>query len=458
MAGNTRMHESQLLGPAEVAAPLPRVTRSSRAHRPRKPMAFAIGSRRLDMSGYAQHAVLAAVVMTTFLACRLSEVLPGSHLLRPVLTSTIICAVYMYQRTRRDILLRTLRHPVSLALMAYLFIATVGVPFALLRSAAFGALSTIAFCGLLTISIMLVPPTVQSLDKFTRWTVLAAGMVSASWVAGGGTKSAGRLTSAGSYDPNDLAAMMCLFLPLAMGMAFRGKFLWRVVGAGGAAVFATIIVLSSSRGGLVAFGVIVLTFLFTMKPSRAVVTVMLAGPLLIGIWTIAPAQFKSRASTLENVDEDYNVTLQTGRIAIWKRGWMHFKSAPILGVGAGNYSVAEGNFFQSTNTVAAYFTAHNTYIQAFVEFGFFGGCAVCFLVFYAIGGAYRAARRSYNGVDNPFHRPEYLSAMTGYFSAAFFLSHAFVYLLFAAVGIGTLVRQVQIAVMRADRRFQIASP
>ena len=418
---------------------------------PARPAWFA---RKLIAQGYAQYGAIAATILSLFLAIRFSEIVPGSAPLRPVISSTILCVGYLLTQTRFDITERTAKDPMMVALYVYGFAAVIGVPFALVKSEAFNALPTLLYGVLLTISILLIPPTQKALDRFTTGNVLAAQLVSMVWIVIGQDKrGSGRLTSGGSYDPNDLGAMMCLFLPLALGMIVRGPVWSRLLGAGSAFTFILMIVQTSSRGALVGFGIVMLTLVLTMKPSRAVVTLIVVVPLLIGGWAIAPQQFKDRASTLQTVGEDYNATTETGRIAIWKRSWMHFSASPIVGVGVGNYAYAEGNYFQARGTTAAWFTAHNTYIQAFVEFGFFGGCALLFAISRAFRGAWQAARWSIDGRPNPLHRPEYLAALTGYFSAVFFLSHAINYLLFAALGIGLFIRNVHRASTGAAARI-----
>ncbi len=399
--------------------------------------------------GYAKYAVAAASVLTLLLAIRVSEIVPGASAVRPVVVASLISGYYFLTKTRKDVLLGTLRDPVVVVVALYGLIAMAGVPFALMGSLALKNLTAMLFGFILTISILLMPPTLKALERYTLTMVGGAMIVSGMWLVIGRAKAGGRLTSSGSYDPNDLASMMCLFLPLALGMIFRGSIFQRLVGLMSAGIFVVLLVLTSSRGGIIGFAVIMLTFMFVLRPTRAVVATIFVGPLILIGFSMTPESFRKRATSLTNVEDDYNMTLETGRIAIWKRGWMHFKGAPLLGVGIGNYSVAEGNFFQSTNKVAAYFTAHNTYIQAFVELGFFGGCALLWLVYSTVKGTWAASRSMYNGIPNPAYRPEYIASMTGYFSCAFFLSHAFVYLLFAAIGIGIFVRNVQSAAVGA---------
>jgi O-antigen ligase len=386
--------------------------------------------------------VAVALLLSTFLALRLSELIPGIQYIRPVLVSTAVSVVYLWSKTRVDVMSRTLRDGMTSLMLAYILIAVVGVPFALYRSSALGGISGLVFGGILTLAICLVPPTMQALEAFTRIIVLLALTVTAVWVLQGAQIAGTRMTSSGSYDPNDLAAMICLFLPLALAMIFRGTWNWRVVGAVASAVFLFTIIRTSSRGGLVASGAIALTFLFTLKPSQSLRMIALGIPLLAGVWAIAPADFRERAMSLESVNSDYNVTYETGRIAIWKRGWSHFLDRPILGTGIGGFSVAEGNYFQSINKIAAYYTAHNTYIQAYVEMGIFGGSVLVFMIGKAVNGARQMSRRTVRGRANPLYRPEYFAALVGYFTAAFFLSHAYAFLLFLALGIGILVRNV----------------
>jgi O-antigen ligase len=406
------------------------------------------GTYQRLLSGYAPYALHVAIVLTAFLAIRLSEVVPALRFIRPVLLSSVIGSLYLWQRTSASIVRATISNRTTIALAAYAAAAVIGAPFALYRATAVGGLMDFAFGMLLTISILMVPPTYEALRRFTFWTVLIAELVSLGWIAKGGSGDA-RLTSAGAYDPNDLAAMMCLFLPLAIGMSIRGKAWQRLVGLAGIMVFSAIIVLTSSRGGLVGMAVGVTTFVLLLRPSRVLVAVPLVSVLMVGSWQFAPETFRTRAATLFAVEDDYNVTTETGRIAIWKRGAKHFTSHPITGVGLGNYSVAEGNFFEEQNKVAAYFTAHNAYIQAFVEFGLLGGIPFMFLLAYSVSGAWRAAVFKRNGVPYLMRRPEYFAAILAYLTAAFFLSHAYIYLMFAVFGLGPLVRAVTLAEPRA---------
>jgi len=432
--------------------------RAAPAGRPMPPSRVSNAYRATTamLGGYAAHGVTVAAALTMMLAIRLTEIIPFVAIIRPVILSTLICGFYLFTRTQPAIITRTFRDPVLIGVTVYGLIAVAGVPFALVRSIAFNNLTAMLFGVILVASIVMVQPTIKALNRLTMLCVAGATIVSFAWIRIGAGEG-GRLSSGdgggGSYDPNDLAAMMCLFLPLAIGMILRGSKWHRLLGLTASITFIAMILLTSSRGGLIGAGVILLSFLLTMRPARAVTTVALAIPLLVGTWFAAPQDFRNRAATLTSVEDDYNMTLETGRVAIWKRGFSHFLSRPILGVGLANYSVAEGNFFESKNVIAAYLTAHNTYVQVFVELGFFGGCTLLFLIGGAVRGAFQAAKTTINGRTNPCYRPEYFAAMMGYFTAIFFLSHGYVQLLFAAIGFGAFVRNVQrVAMVRASTR------
>ena len=70
------------------------------------------------------------------------------------------------------------------------------------------------------------------------------------------------------------------------------------------------------------------------------------------------------------LEADYSYTSDTGRRAVWERGWGYFRAFPLTGVGADNFTVAEmlGRDVQSGLRVGGA-VAHNSYLEILSENG-----------------------------------------------------------------------------------------
>jgi O-antigen ligase len=112
---------------------------------------------------------------------------------------------------------------------------------------------------------------------------------------------------------------------------------------------------------------------------------------------------------------------------VWARGRAYWRANPILGVGAGNFGVAEGEFNADTGRTGKWSAAHNAYIQALAELGTFGGGL--FIAMLLVGAAaafplWRGGSPSSRGPPR-LQRPELLASLAASASAAYFLSHAY---------------------------------
>ena len=163
-----------------------------------------------------------------------------------------------------------------------------------------------------------------------------------------------RMRSTGIFnDPNDLAMILvggvviglCLFADQASGV-LRPLFLLA------AGVFAYAIFLTQSRGGLLALMAALLSLCHARWGwKRAALVAAVALPLLL-------VAFKGRMTSFGNAMGD-----DTGqsRVQLWSAGLQLFKQSPLFGIGCGNYADEAGA------------VAHNSFLHAFTELGFFGG-------------------------------------------------------------------------------------
>jgi hypothetical protein len=163
-----------------------------------------------------------------------------------------------------------------------------------------------------------------------------------------------RLVSTGIFnDPNDLAMILvvgvaiglCFFADPAFG-TFRPLFLL-VVGVLGYATF-----LTQSRGGLLALMAALLALSHARWGwKRTVLLAAIVLPLLLVVMQ----------GRITDFDEGMSGGTGSGRIRGWGMGLGAFRQQPLFGIGCGNYAEELGN------------VAHNSFVHAFTELGFFGG-------------------------------------------------------------------------------------
>jgi O-antigen ligase len=242
-------------------------------------------------------------------------------------------------------------------------------------------------------------------------------------------------------DANELAAALVVGLFLSSAMLFdRARpALLRMLCACTAILCLGGIVLSLSRGGLVALG------------FAAVVAVVVAGrwraPMLAAAAAVCGSAifyFVALASlpARERVTE---VGTGTGRTDLWTVGLRMVRSHPFDGVGVGNFQDASihyllqpGLIHRADFIITTPKIAHNTYLQAFAELGIPGG--VLFLVIVGAGAtcALQAARIAANKgqIELELLARGLFIGTAGFLAASFFISENYSKLMWILLALG----------------------
>jgi O-antigen ligase len=177
-----------------------------------------------------------------------------------------------------------------------------------------------------------------------------------------------RRFAAGGADPNDLAMVLALALPIAwyLGMTYRQPLL-RWVCRAYLPVAVVAIGLSGSRGGMVATTVALLVVPLSMtrlSPGRlatAMVMLAVAGALAVAY---VPETLVERLSTIGTELEGGRIG---GRGKLWKAGLQAFAYYPVAGYGTGHFKSAITPILGGMSQVA-----HNSFISVLVEQGLVG--------------------------------------------------------------------------------------
>jgi O-antigen ligase len=196
-------------------------------------------------------------------------------------------------------------------------------------------------------------------------------------------------------NPNELAAALVLGIGLSGGLAAAVKdplLRGAAIGAGGICLIA--ILLTGSRGGLIALGAMLLAAIVVAKGRRMALSLATCAVLLAGIaYVVMAAPPQSRERILHPGSG-------SGRVDIWTVGTRMVSANPVEGVGAGNFPVASihyllrpGAMTQDQYIADTPKVAENMYLEVFAELGIVGLAFFLTLIAFGLGCSFAALTR-----------------------------------------------------------------
>lgn len=209
-------------------------------------------------------------------------------------------------------------------------------------------------------------------------------------------------------DPNDLAQMLVICIPMVFAVFWRMNFLKFVLCC--AAVYAMVWTVDStgSRGGLVGLAAIAGTSIVFLMPRRWTPALLLCA--VIVALTLCPAAGLVLDSSART------------RVIYWGLANWQFKQKPLFGLGF-------NMFWQVTHEGQA---AHNSFVHCYTELGYFGYWFWFGIILVSIVSAWRARVAIIEKVGPEVRYLGRASAaciisMVGYCASSYFLSRAFIY-------------------------------
>ena len=264
----------------------------------------------------------------------------------------------------------------------------------------------------------------------------------------GGT---GRASASGTYDPNDLALIMVMFVPLVYFMFQRETGVRKLLLLGVNILMLVTVLATQSRGGFIGLCVVLLLILIRERVSLS--RIIFGGvALLLVVSFLSPTGYWERMQTIGS-EEDYNKEGGGGRIDIWKRGLTLVRKNPLLGVGPVAFPFAEGttHMDKATGNSGKWSEAHNTFLQVLAEFGIPGFVIYLMMIFSSIK-ALRMIRSGLpeesdllwltNGLEMSFY---------GFMATGFFVSQAYSPGFFLLIGLSAAVGVVARNELRIER-------
>jgi O-antigen ligase len=246
-------------------------------------------------------------------------------------------------------------------------------------------------------------------------------------------------------NPNDLAALCLLPLAMAIALLVREPKGWpRTAAWLGAALLPFIVLLTQSRGAILALGAAFLLWLAFQQPGARARTMAVTLLIAVIVAIAAPESVWHRMAGLKNATNTENLASvdaegsAEGRFGIWRVAVRMWREAPITGVGLGAYSLAHEQTAATMQGLPksslGQRDTHSTYLNVLAETGIPGLLLFLSLVGSTLLLAERARRRARQaGLRSARELLALEAGLLAYLLAGVFgsfarLSHLYVYL------------------------------
>jgi probable O-glycosylation ligase (exosortase A-associated) len=190
-----------------------------------------------------------------------------------------------------------------------------------------------------------------------------------SFATGGFSQNAGRVLVI--YDapltanPNDMALMMNLLLPFAIGLflSTKGRPLLRTALGMAVCIFVATIIITFSRAGFLALAVTFISYMWRLRrrPERGWIPMALV--LMVAALPLVPSSYYDRLSTITNIEADASLSAQN-RMSDMLVATQLMVNNPIVGAGVG-MNVYAMNLARGETSLEI----HNVYLQYGVDLG-----------------------------------------------------------------------------------------
>ncbi len=214
-----------------------------------------------------------------------------------------------------------------------------------------------------------------------------------------------RLCGTGVFnDPNDfslvivLGGVVCVY---GLGESRLGRWRWAILLP--LAIFGYALILTHSRGGLMAAVATVLALVWARMGWRSAMLVC----ALMGAVLLLPFWGRQASLALTNPED----TFQT-RLYLWGESLDLFRASPLFGIGQGKVVDATGH------------VTHNSFLHAFTEMGVLGGCVFAGVFYLVVSGLWRP-RPPQAHTELTRLRPYVLAIVVGYATGLLALSRCY---------------------------------
>ena len=238
----------------------------------------------------------------------------------------------------------------------------------------------VVFAWVLTLCSM--PLAVTALDNYRSGVFVTLASSAVQRIAGyvGGSGLAG--------NPNDLALMMNLLLPITAALLFTTRSGWlRAVAAVAMLLSIAAVIVTFSRAGFITLAAIGALGLAAMIRRGAAAGAVLVLAMASATLLMMPQHYLTRLSTIVNIDADQTGSAQ-GRWNDYFLALEYIRQHPLTGAGLGQDLLA----LNATRGYETWRSVHNAYLQATVDLGLPGLAILLALLGLSFANARRVRR------------------------------------------------------------------
>jgi len=184
-----------------------------------------------------------------------------------------------------------------------------------------------------------------------------------------GSEAAYERYAASGFDPNDLAFVLALGIPLAWYLALtkeNSRLIWayRLY-----PIFALMVVfLAAARAGFLGVGVGLLFVLVTLPRASTRLKAMVTVLSLTALWLIPVLVPPENFSRLATITQELSSGTLNDRTNIWQAGFETFNNHLLLGVGSGAF----GTSMEDQQMFRQWMAPHNLFVSISTELGLIG--------------------------------------------------------------------------------------
>jgi O-antigen ligase len=266
-------------------------------------------------------------------------------------------------------------------LFIFWLISLVGVPFSIYRSGSLlFLLNLLETQGIYLVALGLYVNRMDDLRPVIKgafFSLLCIELVALFM----GEIESGRLVGTSAYDSNDLALALIILCALLWPGRRYQTYSVRLMFSIMVCLALYLLFLTKSRGGVVVAFTVFLSIALNEKKGVMIKYLLIAILCMGCLYLFLDAGSLGRLVTLGDLGNDYNMSSEKGRLAIWGKGVKLICENPVLGTGMSTYQVASGE------SGGVWMTAHNIFVQIAVEIGIPG--VTIFIA--ALVSAYRCA-------------------------------------------------------------------
>jgi putative inorganic carbon (hco3(-)) transporter len=371
--------------------------------------------------------------------------------LRPALSIGVITIFLILIRRPKNVNRDIFKSNQSKLFLGLVAIMVISIPFAIYRKAAFVFLFQLYISGVIFyILFYKFIDSIKKIESSLFLACMATGVYGLFAIIKGISIGDNRLAFGTMFDPNDLAYFVVSFLPVNFLFISKDYPTWkRIVCLGNIFLGILLILMTQSRGGLVALVAIFFMILFSrariFKTSQKILFVLIG---VIGILLLSNKLDLSRFKTITNLSSDYNTFDETGRFAVWKKGFTIMLHHPLTGVGVSCFEQAIGQLRLKEGLQERWQAPHNSLVQIGTETGIVG-LILFLLLSYRAFKIFNFAKRKEN-----YERISKIGELLNYsflgnFVASMFLSQAYsiywIFFIATSASIQTFLKDESIA-------------